>query len=149
MESNEITAPLFSDIDKSGEKSISEVLDALCVYYMMLGVPEKEFWDGDYTRLKYYVRQHNYLVEQRNQELWLQGLYVYEAVSVAMAQAFSKNGGRNVKYPDKPHRITPLSTEEQEAENKRKVEEFRAQLDAAGQRFNAMKRREKEAATTH
>ncbi len=123
-------------------------MDALCVYYMMLGVPEKEFWDGDYTRLKYYVRQHNYLVEQRNQELWLQGLYVYEAISVVMAQAFGKGAGRFLKYPEKPHRITPLSPEEQEEENKRKVEEFRAQLEAAGQRFNAKKRREQEVAKT-
>lgn len=146
MESDEVTAPLFSDKDESGEKSISEVLDALCVYYMMLGVPEKEFWDGDYTRLKYYVRKHNYEVEERNMNMWLQGLYNYEAFSVVMAKAFGKGSGRNINYPDKPHRLTPLSPEEQEAENKRQVEEFRRQLDLAGRRFNEKKKREKERA---
>ena len=116
---------------------------------MTLGVPEKEFWDGDYTRLKYYVRQRNFLVERRNEEMWLQGLYFYEALSVALAKAFGKRGtAQNVNYPDKPHRITPLSPEEEAEENKRIVEEFRAKLDEAGRRFNAKKKLEQEVRKT-
>ena len=145
MESDEITAPLFSDDEQSGEQSFSDVLDKLCVYYMMLGVPEKEFWDGDYTRLKYYVRQRNFMIERKNEELWLQGMYFYEALSVSLAKAFGKKGmTHNINYPEKPHRLTPLTPEEQEEENKRVIEEFRAKLDEAGRRFNAKKKREEE-----
>lgn len=132
---------MLSENDEQGvEKSFSDVLDKLCAYYMALGVSADEFWNGDYTLLKYYVDKHRIAVEQQNEQLWLQGVYFYEAVSVALAQSFSKHA--NVKYPDKPYRITPLSEEEQELENKRKVEEFRAQLMAAGKRFEAKHKRE-------
>ena len=113
---------------------------------MMLGVPEKEFWDGDYTRLKFYVRMHNYAVERRNQELWLQGAYVYEAMSIALAHAVDPQHSRNKSYPDKPHRITPLSEDEKELEKKKQVAEFRAALEEMGRRFEAKHKRERELA---
>ena len=107
---------------------------------MALGVSADEFWDGDYTLLKYYVEKHRIAVEQQNEQLWLQGVYFYEALSVALSQAFGKHS--TMKYPEKPYRITPLSEEEQELENRKKVEEFRAQLMALGKRFEAKHKRE-------
>lgn len=135
-----MTASALSGEDEGVERSFSDVLDKLCAYYMALGVSASEFWDGDYTLLKYYVDRHRIAVEQQNEQLWLQGVYFYEALSVALSQAFSKH--TQAKYPEKPYRLTPLSEEEQELENKRKVEEFRAQLMAAGRRFEAKHKRE-------
>lgn len=132
---------MLSEEDEQGvEQSFSDVLDKLCAYYMALGVSANEFWDGDYTLLKYYAEKHRIAVEQQNEQLWLQGMYFYEALTVALAQAFSKHS--NAKYPEKPHRLTPLSEEEQEIENQKKVEEFRAQLMAACGRFEAKHKRE-------
>lgn len=126
---------LSGDDEQGVEQSFSDALDKLCAYYMALGVPADEFWNGDYTLLKFYVEKHRIAVEQQNEQLWLQGMYFYEAITVALAQALSKHS--NVKYPDRPHRLTPLSEEEKELENQKKVEEFRAQLMAAGRRFEA------------
>lgn len=140
MESD-VTASLLSEEDEHGvEQSFGDTLDKLCAYYMALGVSADEFWNGDYTMLKYYVEKHRIAVEQKNEQLWLQGMYFYEALTVALAQAFSKH--TNARYPDKPHRLTPMSEEEQELENKKKVEEFRAQLMALGRRFEAKHKRE-------
>ena len=111
---------------------------------MSLGVPCEEFWDGDYTKLKYYVRQYNVSKERRNEELWLQGIYFYEAISVALARGFSKHS--NAKYPDKPHRITPYTEEEEELRKQKQVEEFRAALEEMGRRFEAKHKRERELA---
>lgn len=136
-----MTASLLSEDDEQGvEQSFSTVLDKLCAYYMALGVSANEFWNGDPTLLKYYAERHRIAVEQQNEQMWLQGVYFYEAISTALAQAFSKH--TNAKYPEKPHRLTPLSEDEQELENKKKVEEFRAQLMAAGRRFEAKHKRE-------
>ena len=131
---------LSGDDEQGVEQSFSDALDKLCAYYMALGVPADEFWNGDYTLLKFYVEKHRIAVEQQNEQLWLQGMYFYEAITVALAQALSKHS--NVKYPDRPHRLTPLSEEEKELENQKKVEEFRAQLMAAGRRFEAKHKRE-------
>lgn len=131
---------LSVDDEQGVEQSFSTVLDKLCAYYMALGVSADEFWNGDPTLLKYYVEKHRIAVEQQNERMWLQGVYFYEAISTALAQAFSKHS--NAKYPEKPHRLTPLSEEEQELENKKKVEEFREQLMAIGKRFEAKHKRE-------
>ena len=129
MESDVTTAPLLSDDEHGVEQSFSDTLDKLCTYYMALGVSYDEFWNGDYTMLKFYVERHKIAVEQKNEELWLQGLYFYEAVCTALSNAFSK--GSKAKYP-----------EEKEAENKAKVDEFRAQLMAIGRRLEAKHKRE-------
>lgn len=123
------------------ERSFGETLDKLCSYYMALGVPADEFWNGDYTMLKYYVERHRIAVEQQNEQLWLQGLYFYDALVVALSQSMTKHS--TAKYPEKPYRLTPLSEDEQELENKKKVEEFRAQLMALGKRFEAKHKRER------
>lgn len=124
--------------------SLSDALDKLCVYYMSIGVSYDEFWHGDYTKLKYYVRLHNLNVERQNEQLWLQGMYFYEGFCAALSKAFNKHS--NAKYPDKPHRLTPLTEDEQELEKKKKIEEFRAALDEMGRRFEAKHRRERELA---
>ena len=107
---------------------------------MALGVPYDEYWNGDYTMLKFYAEKHRLAVEQKNEELWLQGLYFYEALSTVISRAVDKHS--NVKYPDKPHRLTPLSEDEKKAEKEKMVEEFRNQLNILGNRFEAKHRRE-------
>ena len=107
---------------------------------MALGVSADEYWNGDYTMLKYYVKRHKIAVEQQNEQLWLQGVYFYDALSAALSQAFSKHS--TARYPDKPYRLTQMSEVEQELENKKKVEEFRSQLEALGRRFEAKHKRE-------
>lgn len=111
------------------------MLDKLCPYYMMIGVSYDEFWNGDYTRLKYYEECHRLEIEKRNQELWLQGLYNYAALTTALANAFAKKGSHPKEYLDKPIRITPMNEDEKEQEKKKMVENFRSQLMTLDRRF--------------
>ena len=140
MEGDVTAAPLSEDNEHGVGQCFGDVLDKLCAYYMAMGVSADEYWNGDYTMLKFYAEKHRLAVEQQNEQLWLQGVYFYEAIAVALANAFSKHS--NAKYPDKPYRLTPMSEEEQELENKRKVEEFRANLVALGRHFEAKHKRE-------
>ena len=61
-------------------------------------------------------------------------------IATALANAFSKHS--NAKYPEKPHRLTELSEEEKKIEQEKMVENFRAQLIAARDRFDAKHKRE-------
>ena len=66
---------------------------------------------------------HKNLCEKTNQELWLQGLYVHNAVAVAINNAFSK---QKQKYINKPLQMFPQTKDEREAqicENNRKLVE--------------------------
>ena len=46
--------------------------------------------------------------------MWLQGLYFYDALSVALKNALAKKGTRPAKYMEEPLRITPFTQEEKE-----------------------------------
>lgn len=127
-------------MNEQGYYCFGDALDELCAYYMLCGCPCSEFWNGDYTLLKNYVRQHELAVEQRNQELWLQGFYIYEAFAVVMQNAFGRKGATKAEYPKEPHRITPLTDHEKEMEKRKKVEEFRSQLMALDRKFSARKK---------
>ena len=67
-----------------------------------MGMPAEEYWDGDSGLVKGYRRAQELRLEQENHRLWLQGMYFYEALSVALAKAFSKNA-HNLQYTDKPY----------------------------------------------
>ena len=127
---------------QSVEQSFSDTLDQLCAYYMTLGVPCDEYWNGDYTLLKFYVRKHKLALERRNEEMWWQGAYFYRAMVTAIDNCFTQHS--KMKYPDKPVRITELTEEEKEEEQQKILADFRAQLTAACQRFEAKHKREQE-----
>ena len=63
--------------------------------------------------------------------MWLQGLYIQEAVAAVL------DTKRRAKYPEKPHRITEKTEIEKEIENKRKVETMREQLMDIKRRWDA------------
>lgn len=89
---------------------------------MAIGMSPKEYWEGDPYLVVDYKRAHNLKVEQRNQELWLQGLYIYNAFGTVLANAFAKKGSKKERYLEKPIRITPLTEQEKrvQAEEERK-----------------------------
>lgn len=123
------------EAENESDTPIGDMLDKICPYYMMIGVPYDEFWNGDYTHLKYYVEKHKLDIERRNQELWLQGMYFYDALSTAISNAMARNRSGHKNYPDKPYRITEQSEEEKKAEKEKMVNDFRTQLMALDRRF--------------
>lgn len=127
--------------DPSPEQTTKEETDKpLCdwdewaAWYIAIGVPAPVYWDGYTEDLPIYARAHELKIEQRNQELWLQGLYNYEAFAVVLANSLGKKGGKKEKYPDEPHRITPLSEAEKKAqterERKKAIQTFTNMMDA-------------------
>ncbi len=109
--------------------------DEWAAWYIAIGVPAPTYWDGCTEDLPIYARAHELKVEARNQELWLQGLYNYEAFSVVLANGFGKKGGKKEKYPEQPYRITPLTEAEKKAqagkERKKAIATFTAMQDAS------------------
>lgn len=121
------------------------MLDRVCAYYMAIGVSFDEFWNGDYTQLKYRIEANRLMLEERNREMWIQGMYVYDAVTTAM---YNVNRGKKPQkeYMDKPIRITKPSEEEKEAEAQKILEQFKASLTAMTGRLERRERdRAKEA----
>lgn len=89
----------------------------------------EEFWNESLDRLEMYWQANQYNIERRNQELWLQGIYIRDAIACCLS--------KRAKYPEKPHRLTQLTEAEQEYENKRKVEQLREMLMDHKRRWDA------------
>jgi hypothetical protein len=111
--------------------TFSDWADELCAYYMAIGVPCSEYWHGDYTKLQCYVNAHERLIEQRNQELWLQGLYNYKAFK-AVIDAFSwgLNGSKSAKPDGYIEHPLPITEREREAEQQRSIQKTLAWVKA-------------------
>lgn len=92
-----------------------------------------EFWNGEPRLAKSYKDAHKLKTEERNQILWMQGLYNHEAFAVAIDKAFSKHS--KAKYPSEPIRVTPLSEDEKNEEKERMVEDFRDKLNSLAKRW--------------
>lgn len=86
----------------------------------MYGMSWDEFWYESLDRLGVYWQKYQFEIEARNQETWLQGIYIKAAVASAL--------DRRNKYPDKPQRITEMTEAERDADSKAKVERLREQL---------------------
>ena len=52
--------------------------------------------------------------QRKNQELWLQGMYIYEALCdvAPVMRAFVKKGTKPGKYPEEPYPLTAKEREE-------------------------------------
>lgn len=125
----ELSGDSVSNDDTPQDFTLGKYLDTICPYFMHYGMSWDEFWNESIDRLHGYWQAHQFAVEQRNQELWLQGLYIQSAVASCL--------DKKHKYPEKPHRITEMTEAEKDYENKRKVAKMREQLQEIKRRWDA------------
>ena len=89
-------------------------------YYLSIGMTYEQYWESDPMLAKYFRQADELRNERKNQELWLQGLYMYNALAAIMPV---KKGEEQPKYPEKPFTIS-------EKQRKReKIEEEKARFE--------------------
>ena len=99
------------------------MFDKVFPEYMLYGMSYDEFWHGKPILAKYYREKHKLEIEQTNQQLWLQGLYIYDAFASVLSSAFSN---RKSRYVEKPLNLFPPTEEEkEEAARKTRLELYR------------------------
>ena len=98
-----------------------------------------QYWHGDPWSLKYYKDAHNLRNRRENEMLWVNGIYMVNALSVAIGNAFSKKGTPPKKYLEKPLDIFPKTEAEEAAEMERKQRELIAKLSVWKTAFDAAK----------
>ena len=94
-------------------------------YYLAIGMTPEQYWEQDCTLVKYYRKAEEIRNEKRNQELWLQGMYVYEAVCdvAPILHAFAKKGTKPTPYSAKPYPLNDRQIKRDEEEKQRKLAE--------------------------
>lgn len=120
MDGELVTASSSSD-DASVPRTPAQTFRDEFPRYLAMGMTTEEYWDGDAELTRFYRKADEIRNEKINQELWLQGLYVYEAISdiAPILHAFAKKGAKAKPYLKEPF---PLSVKEmkrkEDAKNK-------------------------------
>ena len=93
---------------------------------MSIGMSYEDFWDGDVDMVTTYRMAAELRDKRRNQELWLQGMYIYEALcdaSPLFRFSMKKGTVRPEPYAKEPYPITAAEVKEREMRDARIKEE--------------------------
>lgn len=129
---NELVSSSESDNDsvvtRGGETipiphSFSEMFWLKFPYYLSIGMTEEQYWDGDPLLTKSYREAEEIRTDKMNQQAWLQGMYVYDAIlrTSPVLHAFGKKGAKPKPYPEEPYPLNEKKREEIE-EKKEKAQ---------------------------
>lgn len=90
--------------------------------YLAIGMTYNQFWRGDCVMVRFYRKAEQIRVERENTMLWLQGIYIYEALCDVspVLHAFAKKNAKPIPYPTKPYDIQAVKSESEQAEQERK-----------------------------
>ena len=91
-------------------------------YYLAIGMTYNQYWNDDPTLVRHYRKADEIRKERRNEELWLQGMYIYEALCDVspVLHAFAKKGEKPQPYSERPYAITETQHRRVEEEKERK-----------------------------
>lgn len=120
-------------------KTYTEKFHELFPYYLSIGMTEEQYWDRDSTLVVAYRKAEELKTNRKNQEMWLQGAYVYEALCRVspLLHAFAKKGTKPVPYIAEPFAITEKQAEyRQEEKEKKKFDKGKTMMEGFMIRHN-------------
>ena len=124
MVSGSLSAPEGSERDSSLPFfTYTERFYELFPYYLAIGMTPEQYWEGDPALAKYYRKADEIKLERQNQALWLQGMYIYEAICDVspILQAFAKKGSKPFPYTDKPYPLNDKQRKRDKVEKEKAV----------------------------
>ena len=92
-----------------------------------------DYWHGSPELTQAYREAYKVHKEERNWEMWLQGLYFCHALNVALSNALDKNS--KAEYMEEPIKIFPPTEEELEEQREKEARELERRLNAFAARF--------------
>ena len=136
--SSSSSAPAEGDGD-APPLSYTKIFNEQFPYYLSIGMTYDEFWRDDVCLAKAYREADKLRLDRVNTELWLQGMYFYEAICDAspIFNPFAKRNTRPRPYPSEPYALHPPSVKEQKSEEQKQMEKMRKMMDSFASRVNA------------
>lgn len=127
---------VLSENEPSEEKQSShtEIFESACPYYLALGMTPEQYWKGEPSLARWYRESFRIKQEMRNEELWLQGMYFYDALCDAspLLHAFAKKGTKAAPYPKEPY---DLGLGNKQTKKQKQVDKDRKLADEAKMRM--------------
>ena len=90
---------------------------------MSIGMTYDEFWNQDVTLVRAYRKADELKRRRQNEALWMQGLYIRDALLSTVGNMFSSKSATPNEYPKEPYPITEEQIAEKKREEHRRMEE--------------------------
>lgn len=128
---------LSEEPEPSESISLSKIFEDACPYYMSIGMTPEQYWCGEPALAVWYRESFRIKKERRNWEMWLQGMYIYDAIcdaSPILRPFANKKGTRAVPYPSEPYDLGLAKSpeekrEKQNSEDKKVMDEARMRME--------------------
>ena len=90
---------------------------------MSIGMSYEQYWygDADPDILRQYIEADKLRQQRMNGEAWWYGMYNYNALAVALGNAFREKGKPAESYPKEPYEIGEKSEPEQEKQEEQEA----------------------------
>ena len=111
---------LTEETPTTQEKAYSEIFDECFPFYLAIGMSSAEYWSGDSSLVRYYRKAYEIKQEEINNNAWLQGMYIYDAVSTALHNALRGKNTKAREYAKQPYKFG--NKEKSELEKAKEVE---------------------------
>ena len=99
---------------------------------MSIGVEYDTFWRLTPRLLRAFVDADRLRKREKEMQMYIEGRYVFDAVSLALANSFRKKGTQPMNWLEEPYRMIPFTEEEekmrQEEERRKAIEFFNAMI---------------------
>ena len=86
----------------------TEIFKKAFPHYLAIGMTYDQFWNQDVELVKAYREADKIRRDRKNQDMWLQGAYYYEALldaSPSLRTSFSKHPPKPVPYRQQPYEL--------------------------------------------
>ncbi len=95
-------------LKSSVPKTLTEQFYEVFPFYLSIGMTYSQFWHEDCCLVKYYRKAHEIVQQRKNQELWVQGAYIYEVLAdiSPILVAFPRKGAKALPYLNEPIPLT-------------------------------------------
>ena len=103
---------------------------------MSIGMSYDEFWNQDVALVRAYRKADDLRRQRQNDMMWLQGIYMRDALLCTVGNMFSGNGATPNEYPKEPYPVTEAQiTKQREAERRKAEERMKADMMAIAARM--------------
>lgn len=106
------------------DQTYTEMFKEVLPFYISIGMSFEQFYNEDVTLATVYRKAYEIKNERDNNQLWLQGMYIYDAVSTTIYNVFCRKAGQPASsYPKNPY---PINQKQLEEDHEKSVERERA-----------------------
>ena len=153
MDGERVNSPSSEDNEEAGRAeedhptlTYTKVFNDVFPYYLSIGMSAREFWRGDVHLAKAYRQAERLREDRKNSELWLQGMYFYEALCDAspIFNPYAKAGTKPHPYSAQPYALHAPTKAETISKEKAQMDKIKKQMDAYATRINGKFKKNKE-----